>query len=80
MIVAVQSARVADITYVAISAGFVYVAVILDAWSRRVLGYAISRFIDARLMVAALEARSRGKPLPAALIRADGPCVTRGAS
>ena len=26
-----------------------YVAVILDAWSRRVVGYAISRSIDARL-------------------------------
>ena len=29
---------VADITYVAIAVGFVYVAVILDAWSRRVVG------------------------------------------
>jgi putative transposase len=34
---------VADITYVAVASGFVYVAVILDAWSRRVVGYAISR-------------------------------------
>jgi putative transposase len=33
---------VADLTYVAIAVGFVYVAVILDAWSRRVVGYAIS--------------------------------------
>jgi putative transposase len=32
---------VADITYVAIRAGFAYVAVILDAWSRRAVGYAI---------------------------------------
>ena len=47
---------VADITYVAITTGFVYVAVILDAWSRRVVGYAISRSIDARLTVAALQA------------------------
>ena len=47
---------VADITYVAVAAGFVYVAVILDAWSRRVVGYAISRPIDARLTVAALTA------------------------
>ena len=29
---------VADITYVAIAVGFVYAAVILDAWSRRVVG------------------------------------------
>jgi transposase InsO family protein len=33
---------VADITYIAIAAGFVYMAAILDAWSRRVVGYAIS--------------------------------------
>ena len=47
---------VADITYVPIIGSFVYVAVILDAWSRRVVGYAISRSIDARLAVAALNA------------------------
>ena len=46
---------VADITYIAIAAGFVYMAAILDAWSRRVVGYAISRSIDARLAVAALK-------------------------
>ena len=34
---------VSDITYIAIASGFVYVAAILDAWSRRVVGYAISR-------------------------------------
>ena len=47
---------VADITYVAITTSFVYVAVTLDAWSRRVVGYAISRSIDARLAAAALKA------------------------
>jgi putative transposase len=47
---------VADITYVAITAGFVYVALILDAWSRRAVGYALSQSIDARLTVAALKA------------------------
>jgi putative transposase len=45
---------VADITYVAITGGFVYVAVILDAWSRRVVGYAIGGSIDVRLTLAAL--------------------------
>ena len=45
---------IADITYVTIIGGFVYVAVILDAWSRRVVGYALSRSIDARLTLAAL--------------------------
>jgi putative transposase len=46
---------VADITYIAIATGFVYLAAILDAWSRRVVGYAISRSIDARIAIAALE-------------------------
>jgi putative transposase len=39
---------VADISYIAVAAGFVYVAVIMDAWSRRVVGYAISRSIDGK--------------------------------
>ena len=47
---------VADITYITIATGFVYLAAILDAWSRRVVGYAISRSIDARLALAALKA------------------------
>ncbi len=46
---------VADITFVAIATGFVYLAVILDAWSRRVVGYALGRTMEARLIVAALE-------------------------
>ena len=36
----------ADITYVAIATGLAYMAAILDGWSRRVIGYAISRSID----------------------------------
>ncbi|WP_226584615.1 IS3 family transposase [Acuticoccus sediminis] len=47
---------VADITYIAVAVGFVYVALIMDAWSRRIVGYAMSRRIDARLTLAALEA------------------------
>ena len=47
---------VADLTYVAIAVGFVYVALIMDAWSRRIVGYAIGRQIDARLTLAALDA------------------------
>ena len=55
---------VADITYMAIATGFVYMAAILDAWSRRVVGYAISRSIDARLAVAALKAAIRARQPP----------------
>src|SRR5207302_535440 len=45
---------VADITYIAIATGFVYLAAILAAWSRRVVGYAIGQRLDARLALAAL--------------------------
>ena len=63
---------VADITYVAIVDGFVYVAVILDAWSRRAVGYAISRSIDVRLTLAALNAAiERRKPPPGCVHHTD---------
>ena len=55
---------VADITYIAIATGFVYLAAILDGWSRRVVGYAISRSIDARVAVAALKAAIRVRQPP----------------
>src|SRR5260370_31222382 len=42
--------------YIAIARGLVYLAAILDAWSRRVVGYAIGRRIDARLTLVALRA------------------------
>jgi putative transposase len=63
---------VADITYVAITTGFVYVAVILDAWSRRVVGYAIGRSIDVRLTLAALRsAVEKRRPPPACVHHTD---------
>ena len=63
---------VSDITYVAIATGFVYVAVILDAWSRRVVGYAISRSIDVRLTLAALNAAiDNRKPPPGCVHHSD---------
>lgn len=58
---------VADITYVAITASFVYLAVILDASSRRVVGYAISRSIGARLAAAALKAAINTRDPPRGL-------------
>jgi putative transposase len=63
---------VADLTYVAIATGFVYVAIILDAWSRRVVGYAIGRSLDARHAVAALErAVALRRPLPGCVFHSD---------
>jgi putative transposase len=63
---------VADITYVAIREGFAYVAVILDAWSRKAVGYALSRSIDVRLTLAALTAAiERRKPPPGCVHHTD---------
>lgn len=45
---------VADFTYIRIATGFCYLAAILDACSRKVVGYAISRRIDTPLALAAL--------------------------
>jgi putative transposase len=63
---------VADMTYIAIATGFVYLAAILDAWSRRVVGYAISRSIDHRLALAALKAAIRvRRPAPGCVHHSD---------
>ncbi len=46
---------VADFTYIRLNREFVYLAVILDAWSRRVVGWALDRTLAARLATTALE-------------------------
>jgi len=63
---------VADLTYVVIPGGFAYVAVILDAWSRHVVGYAIGRSIDARLALSALQAAiATRRPPPGCVHHSD---------
>jgi len=44
-----------DITYVRIATGFVYVAIILDLFSRRIVGWAISKSLDRRFTLEALK-------------------------
>jgi putative transposase len=46
---------VADITYVPTMAGFVFLAVVLDAWSRRVVGWAMASHLRTELVLTALE-------------------------
>ena len=46
---------VADITYVSTWAGFLYLAVVLDAWSRRVVGWAMETHLRTELVLAALD-------------------------
>jgi putative transposase len=46
---------VADITYIPTGAGFLYLAVVLDAWSRRVIGWALATHLRTALVLAALD-------------------------
>lgn len=63
---------VADITYIRIESGFCYLAAVLDACSRKVVGYAISRHIDSPLTVAALKAAVNSRhPAPGCIHHSD---------
>ena len=46
---------VADITYISTWAGFLYLAVVVDAWSRRVVGWAMVTHLRTELVLDALE-------------------------
>lgn len=46
---------VADITYISTWAGFLYLAVVMDAWSRRVVGWAMATHLRTELVLDALE-------------------------
>jgi len=46
---------ISDITYIRLGAEFIYLAVILDAYSRRCIGWALGRTLEAELAIAALE-------------------------
>lgn len=62
----------ADLTYITITGGFAYAALILDAWSRRVVGFAIGRSIDSRLAAKALRnAIASRRPLPGCVFHTD---------
>ena len=62
----------ADITYIRILTGFVYLAAILDAWSRKVIGYAISTVMDTSLTLEALRmAMARREPGPGVIHHSD---------
>jgi len=63
---------VSDITYVRLQEEFVYVAVILDAHSRRVIGWAVARHLGASLAVEALRmALAERQPAPGLIHHSD---------
>ena len=60
---------VADITYIRLLEEFGYLAVVLDAFSRRVIGWALDGHLQASLAIAALEMALAGRrPVPGSLI------------
>jgi len=63
---------VSDITYIRLQAEFVYLAVILDAFSRKVVGWALDRTLAAELAIAALEhAIAERQPPPGVVHHSD---------
>lgn len=59
---------VADLTYLRTATGFVYLAVVLDLFARRVVGWKVSRDADASLVVEALRRALALRPAPTGLI------------
>jgi putative transposase len=63
---------VADITYIRLRSEFVYLAVILDGYSRKVVGWALDRSLAARLAIEALTAAiSQRQPPPGLVHHSD---------
>lgn len=61
-----------DITYIRIRTGFVYLAAVLDAYSRKVIGYAVSTALDTTLTLEALKmAIARRRPGPGVIHHSD---------
>jgi transposase InsO family protein len=59
---------VADITYIRLAAEFVYLAVVLDKFSRKVVGWALGRTLAATLPLAALEQAIEQRQPPPGLV------------
>jgi transposase InsO family protein len=64
----VQQLWVADITYIRLRTEFVYLAVVLDRFSRRVIGWALDRTLTARLTIAALQQAIDSRQPPPGLV------------
>lgn len=71
-VTAINQVWVADITYIRILTGFVFLAVILDVFWRRVVGWALAKRIDHHLTVAALKMALRTRnPAPGLIHHSD---------
>lgn len=72
VVTGVDQLWVADLTYIRLAEEFVYLAVVLDAYSRRVIGWALDRTIEDDLAIAALRmALSQRTVLPGLVHHSD---------
>jgi transposase InsO family protein len=69
---AINQLWVADITYIRLQVEFVYLAVVLDGFSRRVIGWALGRTLETELALSALRmALQERKPQPGLVHHSD---------
>jgi transposase InsO family protein len=72
MLTSIDQLWVADITYIRLQWEFVYLAVLLDAFSRRCLGWALQRSLESALVLEALRmALGRRHPRPGLVHHSD---------
>jgi putative transposase len=65
---------VADITYIPTGSGFLYLAVVLDAWSRRVVGWSMATHLRTELVLDALEMALRQRRPDGVIHHSDQGC------
>jgi putative transposase len=71
-VTAINQLWIADITYIRLRQEFVYLSVLLDAYSRRVIGWALGRTLETDLVLSALEmALACRRPAPGLVHHSD---------
>jgi putative transposase len=67
-LVTVNQLWVADITYIRLREAFIYLAVVLDAFSRKVVGWAVDETLETSLPLAALDRALEDRVIPAGIV------------
>lgn len=65
---------VADITYVPTASGFLYLAVVVDAWSRRVVGWSVQTHLKTELVLKALDMAVEQRRPHGVILHSDQGC------
>jgi putative transposase len=66
-----NSAWVSDITQLPTGEGWLYLAVVIDCFSRRVVGWSMDKYIDTNLALAALQMALRGRRYQKLILHSD---------